>query len=161
MTEVRGGGGTNLYQHKLLEFSLLLGLLASPLTFLVSDLCPPDPVLVVTGKASQLPVSSCRSSLGLDLPVDHNRNGQSEYEDTGEGAHPSYDLTEQRPGVHLVPHRGQSHQAPPERLDECPGLIDQESSRAEVLNILLCKVDEAGEDEEGDHDEEKEETQLL
>ena len=122
------------------------------------------------------------STTGLDLPVDHNRNGQSQYEDAGEGTHPSYDLTKQRPGVHLIPHGGQRHQAPPEGLDECPGLyiigntvtlrlstsenissnlIDQESARAEVLNILLRKVDEAGEDEEGDHDEEEEEPQLL
>ena len=40
-------------------------------------------------------------------------------------------------------------------------LVDQKAARADVLHVLLCKVDEAGEYEKGDHDEEEEEAELL
>ena len=48
------GDSPYLYQHELVEVSLLLGLLPRPLPLLVGDLCPPDSVLVVAGKTNKI-----------------------------------------------------------------------------------------------------------
>ena len=104
---------------ELLSLSQLSCQLHGSLPLLVLHLVPPQPVLVEHGEA-----------------VDHDGDGQSEDEDPGHSTAHTFVNTSQCIGgllpesadklaekccrIHVVSHRGQSHQTPPERIIKRP-----------------------------------------
>ena len=67
--------------------------------------------------------------------VDHDRDGQGENEDARDGREAADQLAQVRPRVEVVADGGDGHEAPPERLDECPREVGIASVRLVLKSI--------------------------
>ena len=100
-----------------------------------ADLVPPESVLVASSEAG-----------------DHDGDGQGQDEDPRDGAQAADELAHEGRGVHVVAHRGERHQPPPEAVVEgpAPGLGP----------LCLDGKDEAGVEQDGHNHDHKQQAQL-
>ena len=136
--DVEAAGARQLREQvPLLRQLVLSGVVAAgrhqPL--LHADLVPPESVLVASGKAG-----------------DHNGNGQGEDEDPSDSAQTTDELAHESRGIHVVSHRGEGHEPPPEAVIEgpAPGL----------RSLSLNGKDEAGVEEDGHNHDHKQQAKL-
>ena len=98
---------------KLLSLSELCCQLHRPLPLLVLHLVPPQPVLVELREA-----------------VHHDRDGEREDEDAGEGAEASDQFSQECLGVEVISDSCNGHKAPPKAFHKGPCII--------IWNIKSC-----------------------